>query len=205
MPVMISLLRGVNVGGHKKIQMEALRTLYRRLGLKDARTYVQSGNVVFSTSKRAPGRLADEIESGIARTFGFPAGVVLRTAAELRKIVARNPFASRRNIHPGKLVTIFVERDLDAATRARLLAIQTDREEVHLAGRELYVYFPDGMGRSKLWPAIDKALGNAGTARNWNTVMKLLEMAEALEAQPSGECCAPPARIDRPLVKCYKN
>jgi uncharacterized protein (DUF1697 family) len=185
MPVMVSLLRGVNVGGHKKVQMDALRSLYQRLGMKDARTYVQSGNVVFSTSERSPGRLAGEIESAIARTFGFRAGVVLRTGAELRKIVARNPFATRPNIHPGKLVTIFLDRDLDAATRARLLAIQTEREDVHLAGRELYVYFPDGMGRSKLWPAIDKALRNAGTARNWNTVMKLLEMAEAVEAQPS--------------------
>ena len=181
MPVMISMLRGVNVGGHNMIKMDALRALYESLGLRDAQTYVQSGNVVFRTQAKDPASLSKKIEDGIERGFGFRPSVIVRTAPEMRDVVARNPFAKRAGIEPGKLVVTFLAGDPAPEARAKLLGINVGPEEVRIDGRELYIYFPDGMGRSKLWPLIEKALKTPGTGRNWNTVMKLVEMADGLE------------------------
>src|SRR2546425_12806720 len=93
MTVVISMLRAVNVGGHNKIKMDALRALYETLKLRDAQTYVQSGNVIFRSEERDISRLTKRIEDGIQRKFGFRPDVILRTAAEMREVVVRNPFA----------------------------------------------------------------------------------------------------------------
>jgi uncharacterized protein (DUF1697 family) len=182
MTVVISLLRGVNVGGHHKIKMEALRALYESLGLRDPQTYVQSGNVVFKTSERDLARVAKKIEAGIEQSFGFHSSVIVRTASDLRSVIARNPFATRSDVVPGKLLVTFLADHPDPEARKNFLKIKTDPEELQIDGREVYIYFPNGMGRSKLpWPLIDKALKTSGTGRNWNSVTKLLEMAEKLE------------------------
>jgi uncharacterized protein (DUF1697 family) len=181
MPVVISMLRGVNVGGHNKVKMDALRELYESLGLRDAQTYVQSGNVVFSTKEKNVGALAKQIEDAIESRFGFRSGVVLRTIPELRDVIVRNPFARRANIEAGKLLVTFLAQEICRETCDEIHKINTGPEEVRIGERELYIYFPDGMGRSKLWPAVEKALKKSGTGRNWNTVTKLLEMAEKLE------------------------
>jgi len=181
MPVIISMLRGVNVGGHNKIKMDALRELCASLKLRDPQTYVQSGNVVFRSDDRDLVSLARCIEQAIERKFGFRPAVILRTAAELRDVIARNPFASRPGIEPGKLLVTFLASEPGAEARTKLLAIKTDPEELHIDGRELYTYFPNGMGRPKLsWPTVERTLAIRGTGRNWNTVVKLLEMAESL-------------------------
>ncbi len=181
MTAIISLLRGVNVGGHHKIKMDALRALYESLGLRNPQTYIQSGNVVFRTSERDTSKLAARIESAIEKKCSFRPDVILRTESELRDVIARNPFAKRNGIEPNKLAVIFLAQEPEPAARTAVLSIKPDPEELHLLGRELYIYFPDGMGRSKLPAALAKAMKNAGTARNWNTVAKLLEMAERLE------------------------
>src|SRR3989475_12587369 len=111
MGVIISMLRAVNVGGHNKIKMDALRALYESLKLRDALTYVQSGNVIFRTDERDIPRLAKRIEDGIERNFGFRPNVILRTAAGMRGGVARNPFAKRRGIEPSKLLVSFLASD----------------------------------------------------------------------------------------------
>jgi uncharacterized protein (DUF1697 family) len=105
----------------------------------------------------------------------------------LKDVVARNPFADRREIEPGKLLVTFLTADPGEKARRQVRAIKTSPEELHIDGRELYVYFPNGMGRSR-FPAgaIEKALAVSGTARNWNTVVKLLQMAETLEAAATG-------------------
>jgi uncharacterized protein (DUF1697 family) len=182
MTVVISMLRGVNVGGHNKIKMDALRDLYESLGLRDPQTYVQSGNVVFGTDAKNIAPLAKRIEDAIERKFGFRPGVILRTTSELRDAIARTPFAKRRGIDASKLIVTFLAVDPSPEARDEIFRIKADAEEVQIDGRELYVYFPDGMGRSKVWPAIEKALKKSGTGRNWNTVTKLLEIAEKLEA-----------------------
>jgi uncharacterized protein (DUF1697 family) len=180
MNVMICLLRGVNLGGHHKVPMEVLRTLCESLKCQDVQTYVQSGNVVFRTSERDPAALGKKIENVIEKKFGFRADVVVRTPSELREVIARNPFKKRSGIEPGKLLVTFLATDPGPEIRNAVLEIKTNPEEVHLSGRELFIYYPDGQGRSKLWAKVDKALRNAGTARNWNTVTKLLEIAEKL-------------------------
>jgi uncharacterized protein (DUF1697 family) len=183
MAVVISLLRGVNVGGHNKIQMESLRALYESLKLRDPQTYVQSGNVVFRTQERDLTMLARRIENKIEQSFGFRPAVILRTPSELRDVIARNPFAARRGIDPSRLLVTFLAGDPGAEAREQLRKINAEPEELHIAGRELYIYFPNGMARPKLsWVAIEKKLKTSGTGRNWNSVTKLLEIAEKLEA-----------------------
>jgi uncharacterized protein (DUF1697 family) len=111
MPVLISMLRGVNVGAHNRIKMDALRALYESLALRHPQTYVQSGNVLFRTDRRDPIALAKRIEDAIQRGFGFRPTVILRTSAELRDVMARSPFAKRGGIEPAKLLVYFLAND----------------------------------------------------------------------------------------------
>lgn len=183
MAVLISLLRAVNLGGHNKIKMDALRALYESLGLRDAQTYIQSGNVIFRADRKDAPALSRQIENAIERKFGFRSAVMLRSAPDLRNVIAGNPFASRRGLDPRKLAVIFLAGVPLADAQTRLVKIEAGPEELRIAGRELYIYFANGMARPKLSPAlIEKTLGMAGTARNWNTVGKLVEIAEAMEA-----------------------
>ncbi len=183
MPVIISLLRGVNVVGHNKIKMDALRALYESMGLRNPQTYIQSGNVIFKAPERHLIRLARKIQDGIARKFGFRPEVILRTSIELREVIARNPFAKRRGIEPSKLLVTFLASDPGPDARAAIMKLKPKPEELRLVGRELYIYFPNGQGRSKLsWAIIERTLKTPGTGRNWNTVTKVLQIAEKLEA-----------------------
>jgi len=182
MPVIICMLRGVNVGGHNLIKMDALKALCVSLKLKDPQTYVQSGNVIFSSEENDLAKLGTRIQDAIERKIGFRPNVMLRTAAEMRKVVARNPFAKRSGIEPGKLLVNFLAADPGKDARENALAIKIGPEEMHLIGREAYIYFPNGQGRSRFpWPAIERALGTSGTGRNWNSVTKMLEMAKKME------------------------
>jgi uncharacterized protein (DUF1697 family) len=144
---------------------------------------VQSGNVVFSTSERNGSKVSKRIAEGIEREFGFRTDVIVRSAEEMRGAVARNPFAKRRDIEPGKFLVLFLDSQPSAEAREKLNSIRKDREELRLDGRELYIYFPDGVGRSKVsTAAIERVLQTTGTGRNWNSVTKLLELAEALSS-----------------------
>ena len=183
MPAIISMLRGVNVGGHNKIKMDDLRALYQSLKLNAPQTYVQSGNVIFLSGEKNLATLSQRIQDGIQRKFGFRPDVILRTASELRHVLARNPFASRHNIEPSKLLVAFLASDPGLQVRESLMKIDARGEELHIHGSELYIYFPNGMGKSKLpWPTIEKILKTPFTGRNWNTVTKMLGIAENLEA-----------------------
>jgi uncharacterized protein (DUF1697 family) len=182
MPIVISMLRGVNVGGHNKIKMDALRALYESLKFTGCQTFIQSGNVIFKTKERNLAKLSSQIQTAIERSFGFRPDVILRTSEELRDVVARNPFAKRRGIEPGKLLVTFLASAPTAQARDNLLKLKTNGEELRIDGRELYTYFPDGMGRSKIWPLIERTLKVSGTGRNWNSVTKMLAIADALAA-----------------------
>jgi uncharacterized protein (DUF1697 family) len=177
------MLRGVNLAGHNRISMEALRGIYESLPLRDARTYVQSGNVVFRSDAGHLARLAARIEQAIERQAGFRTPVILRTAAEMRDVVRRNPIANRSDVDAARFLVTFLAAEPEAAALAKARALKADPEEVWIDGREVYMYFPNGLARPKLsWMAVEKALGVAGTGRNWNTVLKLVEMAEAMDA-----------------------
>jgi uncharacterized protein (DUF1697 family) len=181
MQAIIAMLRGVNVGGHNPISMQALRAFCGTLELRDAQTYVQSGNVVFRSKERSLRALAKRFEDAFEKTFGFRAPLVLRTAGEMQTVIANNPFAMRKEIEPGKLHAIFLTEELSPEARKQLEAVKVGPEEIKSGSREVYVYYPTGMGKSKLPPLLDRILKKAGTARNWNSVTALLEMADKLE------------------------
>jgi uncharacterized protein (DUF1697 family) len=181
MPAIISLLRAVNLPGHNKVKMDELRDLYESLGLRGAQTYVASGNVVFKTDVKDMARLQKKIEDAIEEAYGFRTGVMLRTSNEMKDIIRRNPFAKRSSIEPNKLVVSFLTGEPGAESKQKIAQIKVGPEELYLDGRELYIYYAGGIGTSKLTAAlIERALKVSGTARNWNTVTKLLEMAEAM-------------------------
>lgn len=164
MTLHIALLRGINVGGNKMIAMSDLRDMAARLGLRDARTLLQSGNLVF-TSGKSPAALEKLLE----REIDANVDVFVRTAEEWRAVVARNPFPEEAKRDPGHLIVMALKTSADAAA-----LVMPGREIARGSGREIYLYYPDGQGRSKLTNAvIEKKLGTRGTARNWNTVTKL--------------------------------
>ena len=126
--------------------------------------------------------LTKQIESAIERKFGFHSDVVLRTSSELRDAIARNPFAKRSEIDASRLLVSFLVSDPGAEARENVMRIKAEPEELRIEGREVYIYFPNGMARPKLSMAlVERTLKTSWTGRNWNTVRKLLEMAEGLE------------------------
>ena len=184
MPVFISMLRGVNLGAHNRIKMDALRAIYDSLKLESPRTYVQSGNVIFRTNEKNTAKLATKIQDAIEKKFKFRPVVILRSTGELRDSIAATPFEKHRNLEPGKILVTFLSATPPEETHAELAAFNSYPEEVHLKGRELYIYFPNGAGRSKLpWSSVEKLLKVTGTARNWNSVMAMLQIAEEMEGR----------------------
>ena len=182
MPVYISMLRGINVGPHNRIKMEALRALYTSLKLEDPCTYVQSGNVIFRSKEKDTGLLAARIQKAIEKKLGCSPTVLLRTTAEMKKAIAANPFAARPDIVPGKLLVTFLAAEPAREAQAGLDTFKHHPEEIHLIGRELFIYFPNGAGKTKLpWSQVERFLKVTGTARNWNSVIKMCEMAEEIQ------------------------
>ena len=184
MGVMISMLRGVNLGPHNRMKMEELRAVYESLKLQDPRTFVQSGNVLFKTKERDEAKLSSRIQDGIEKKFGFRPDVILRTTEELRRAVAKNPFAARKNIDPSKLLVTFLGATPAADACGKLLEIDTAPEELHLVGREIFIYYTNGLARPKFqWIKAEKILKVTCTGRNWNSVTKMLAMAEEMERE----------------------
>jgi uncharacterized protein (DUF1697 family) len=178
----VAMLRGVNVGGYQKISMAALRTLCASLGLRDVQTYIQSGNLIFREDGKDPVALARSLEKAIEGEFGFRPAVIVRTASELRKVIAKNPFAGRAGIEPNRLLVVFMDSTPTKQARDQVLGLPCEPEELRINGREVYIYYPNGMARPKIpLIKIEKMLQCASTGRNWNTVSKLLAMAEGLE------------------------
>ena len=163
----VALLRAVNVGGTGKLAMGDLRALCERAGFEDVRTYLQSGNVVFR-STRSEREVKAALERALAAWMGKPVAVLVRAGAELASVLAHNPFPGAE---PSRVVVLF----LDVAPRREALAglAIPGREAVVLRGRELFIHYPDGIGRSKL----RVPLAGSGTGRNLNTVARLAEMA----------------------------
>ena len=182
MAVLISMLRGVNLGSHNRIKMEELRALYESMKLDDPRSYVQSGNVIFRTKEKNSPQLAKKIQENIEKKFRCCPEVILRTAEELRRVIAANPFPEQAKSEPGKVLVTFLAGEPPRDAEANLEKFKGLPEELHLKGRELYIYFPDGAGRSRLpWSTVEKFLKVTGTARNWNSVQAMLKIAEEME------------------------
>ena len=161
----VALLRAVNVAGHGPILMADLRAIAEKLGLKNVSTILASGNLVFD------GNVTEAALEAKLHT-----DVVLRTATELNAIVDANPFPDEAKNDPGRLVVLFLKSAADAAALQKAIK---GRETARGKGKDLYVYYPDGQGRSKLTNAlIEKTLATRATARNWNTVLKLRDATQ---------------------------
>ena len=178
MSVQIALLRAVNVGGTGKLPMAELRKAVEKAGFGEVRTLLQSGNLVFEAGARTPAASEKTLEALCAKTFGLTNEIYVRTPKEFEAIVAANPFAKDAASDPAHVHVLFLRAPPSAAAYAALAAAIKGREIVREGGRHAYMLYPDGMGQSKLTPAvIARHLGLPGTARNWNTVTKLRAMA----------------------------
>jgi uncharacterized protein (DUF1697 family) len=179
MPTRILLLRGINIRSNNRISMPQLRELLTAAGMSNVRTYVQSGNVVVD-SDEDPEKLAAAAEQQIADALGLEISVVARTRDELAEVVARNPLKDVVT-NPKRYQVSFLADppDPDVVDKLQTLAVESERFVV--IGREIYAWHPEGVARSKLWAGLagKVGLGTTATARNWTTVMTLLEMADA--------------------------
>jgi uncharacterized protein (DUF1697 family) len=173
----IALLRGINIGPNKRVPMPRLRELLTEHGYEDVKTYVQSGNVVL-TSHASPRKLEKELEKLIEDEFGFDVAVIVRTRDELADVIEREPFGDIVD-NPKFMQVSFLSGRPDAENAKKIDDACVEPEQVVIDGREIYAWHPDGVGRSELAKLLaTKKLGVTVTARNWRTVLALLELAE---------------------------
>jgi uncharacterized protein (DUF1697 family) len=179
MAVNVALLRGINMGGHKKVSMSDLRALLTRLGFADAQSLLQSGNLVFRSNAR-PADLEHLLETEAGKRLGLQSDVFVRTSEEWREVVARNPFLAEAQKDPSHLVVMFLKKAPDAGSVRALRAAITGPEIIHSFERQAYIVYPANIGDSRLTiSVIDRMLGTRATGRNWNTVLKISALAEA--------------------------
>jgi uncharacterized protein (DUF1697 family) len=172
----IALFRGLNMGGHNIIPMKELAAILESLGLHDVWTYVQSGNVIFSSDETDTAKLSAVISGEIMKSRGFEPKVLVLTPDDIRKAVESNPFPEAES-NPKSLAVTFLFTPPVNPDLATLEALKTDTEKFKLVGSFFYIFAPDGFGRSKLAARAEKCLGVPGTSRNWRTVQKIIEMA----------------------------
>jgi uncharacterized protein (DUF1697 family) len=178
MKTWVALLRGVNVGGRNTVPMGELRSSLSSLGLRDVVTYIQSGNVVFRSPTGDARGIAADIEQRVAEAFGIKVTVMLRTPAELKTVARSNPFLARE-ADLSKLHVVFLRERAEANAVAGLDPERSPPDEFGVRGREIYLHLPNGSGRSKLTiDYFERRLGVAATARNWNTLLKLIALAQ---------------------------
>jgi uncharacterized protein (DUF1697 family) len=193
MPTHVALLRGINLGGHNKVAMADLRKVVTSLGHADVTTYIQSGNVVFSTSQTDTAALAAALEQSIATALGVKARVVVLSREELAQVARDNPYSDEPN--PKCVHAVFLSGEPGAevadrvATAQHQVIQQGSRDTAQVIGRTIFLHTPDGYGRSDLAAALVK-LGQrktddvAGTARNWATVTKLIALCGPSSRSP---------------------
>jgi len=172
----IALLRGINLASRNRVPMPALRAALEEAGYEDVATLVQSGNILLTSTKQ-PKTLEREITALVKAEFGVDAATVVRTRDELAGVIERNPIPDGPSIPKLFQVTFFSDEP-DAAAVAKLAAQDFGTERVEVIGREAYAWHPEGIQKSKLARALASGLRGDGTARNWNTVTKLLELAD---------------------------
>ena len=182
MTTYVSLFRGINVGGNHQVNMAALKVMHESMGLQHVLTYIQSGNVVFHSAEVDVVQLQRQIEASFEQQFGFHSDVFVRTLVEFNEIIERNPFQDQ----PGKdlkwVIVMFLAARQNDMAQDNLRKAYDGPEEIFIIGQEMYIYYGNGMGRSKLsGNFIERKLKTVGTARNWNTVLRLQQMLQQSE------------------------
>lgn len=177
MPVYVAMLRGINIGPHKRIKMDDLRKSFEALGFEQVKTYIQSGNVVFKAGKASTAALGKKVEDRIVSDFGFSASVIVRTSAELADVITANPFRKQRGIDLEKLHVTFLSEAPAAPALMKLADFTVAPDQSRCVGREIFLHLPNGFSASSLWKVPwEKALAVVTTTRNWRTVNALHQM-----------------------------
>jgi uncharacterized protein (DUF1697 family) len=192
MPIYISMLRGINVGGHKRVKMDELRKSFEGLGFEQVQTYIQSGNVVFKAGKLSTPKLSKRIEEAILRDFGFPVSVISRSSDELAAVIEGNPFLKERSLDKEKidkekldkekidlerLHVMFLSEAPALAALKKLGELTAAPDQLRSIDREIYFYLPNGVSGSVLMKSpVDRILAVVTTTRNWRTVNSLHQM-----------------------------
>jgi len=180
MPRFVALLRAVNLGPHNKVSMADLRAVAESVGLLEARTLLQSGNLVFQAESQSSASLEKTLESALLKQLELKTPVVVRSAREWHAALAANPFTKEAKSDPSHLLVMPLKAKVSPSALAELVKAIVGRERAKLGDRALYLVYPDGIGRSKLTNAlIEKKLGVVGTGRNWNTAQKIAAVLEA--------------------------
>jgi uncharacterized protein (DUF1697 family) len=171
LPTYVALLRGINVGGARKVPMSDLRELFGSLGHSKVRTYIQSGNVVFTAKSSPPSRIRAALERSVEKSFGFEVTVLLRTPAELGAVAKRNPYGADAYV-------TFLEAPADAKKVKAIDPAPYRPDEFKVQGTEVYLHCPNGYGNTKINNTFfERKLATRATTRNWKTVSTLLEWA----------------------------
>ena len=179
MSCFFAFLRAINVGGNNKIPMADLRSMMEGLGMKNVRTLLQSGNVVFEAPGSDSKKLEKKLEDATRKTFDVNVDFMVRTTEQLAKTIKANPFPKEAKNDPGHLLVLFLKDDAAEGAEEELRSAIKGREVVVVKGDVAYAIYSDGVGVSKLTNAVlEKKLGTRATGRNWNTVTKLLAMTE---------------------------
>lgn len=176
--VYISILRGINVSGQKLIKMEALRALYENLGFKDITTYVQSGNVIFSTKTTDVAKLGKKIAAQINEQFGYEVPVLVLTANKLQEVIQNNPFIKDKQKNAAFFHVTFLSGPAQAGYQTAIEEKKSAGEAIAFLNEVIYIYCPNGYGKTKLTNNfIETKLKVTATTRNWKTVNELYRMA----------------------------
>ncbi|MGK0190052.1 MAG: hypothetical protein ACI9R3_005872 [Verrucomicrobiales bacterium] len=174
--IYVALLRGINVGGKNRIPMKELAPLCAALGWKSVETYLQTGNVIF-TSTRAASTLESDLERAIVSHFDFSIPIIVRNAIDFEKCIVESPLKNQAKTDPSRVLLYLAKRPIDNDAHRNLESRSTAGECVFVYHQSLWIHFPSGVGSSKLTSAvIDKAVGSTATGRNWNTASKIREM-----------------------------
>ncbi|MDE2938770.1 MAG: DUF1697 domain-containing protein [Chloroflexota bacterium] len=177
--VNIALLRGINVGGKNRLQMKELAAMFVDAGCEDVRTYIQSGNVLFRSEPALNGEVRALVSAAILSRFGYNVPIITRTSQELGDVVRDNPFVGT-GADVDKLHVVFLADQPETASAESLDPDRSPGDEFMAAGREVYLHCPDGFARTKLTNSyFDSRLSTISTTRNWKTVLKLQELADA--------------------------
>jgi len=178
MKTFISMLRGINVSGQKKIHMAELHSLYESVNLLNVRTYVQSGNVVFDSPEPDALKFTELIEAQIERTFGYSVFVFIRDTHDFKRVIDSNPFMNERNEDPAKLHVTFLYKTPAVPALGNLKPPDSEADEFFTGKQEIFLFCPNGYGRTKLSNTFfERKLNVPATTRNWKTVNALYEMA----------------------------
>jgi uncharacterized protein (DUF1697 family) len=173
-----AFLRAVNVAGHQPIAMADLRATLVKMGMGEPRTVLQSGNLIFRSGAKRTDELESLLEREAVKRLSLKTDIMVRSADEIASIVSANPFRAEAKSDPGHLVVLFCKAETKKASVSELAASITGREQVRAKGKQLYIFYTDGIGRSRLTnAAIERKIGTSGTGRNWNTVLKLAAIA----------------------------